>query len=393
MIRLSLLFLLLLGCERPGAHEHPDAEPAVAATTWTCPMHPTIQQASPGSCPICGMDLVPVSAEQKASGEVIVDGDRRQKVGIVLEAATVGPLSREIRAFGNVQIDQNGQMVVTTKVDGLVRDAAVVSVGQTVRAGQRLFSLWSPELQAAQAELVAARDTSAAPAARARLERWDVPAARIQALLEGGSPQDTVPVLASGSGVVLESMVVEGARVMAGEPLYRLARLDPIWVEAAIYAEDVPFVSVGATAELRLADQTGALSGVVSSMLPEVDPMTRARRVRISVDNPSSQNAAAQLLPGMAVDVLLQAPLGEVLSVPADAVIFTGTRRLVFVDLGEGRLAPREVQVGARAGDRYVVLSGLSAGEQVVREGTFLVAAESRIRSAAGVWGHDHAGQ
>ncbi len=385
----ALPLLLLLGCATPAGHEHgPDAAPQASAptTTWTCPMHPSIVQATPGSCPLCGMDLVPVTAQQQASGEVIVDGDRRQKVGIVTAAVTRGPLTRALTAPGTVVYDQNGQAILTTKVDGLVRDPVVLSPGQAVRQGQRLFDLWSPELQSAQAELLAARGSPAEEAARARLQRWDLPKAAIDALLAGGAVDEAPAFLASASGVVTESMVTEGARVMAGEPLYRLARLDPVWVEAAVYPDDVPYLKTGDTVTVRLADQPEAREGRVLLMLPEVDPMTRARKVRVQVDN-----ADGLLLPGMAVTVTRELTLGEGLSVPADAVIFLGERRLVFVDLGEGRLSPRELTLGPRAGERYLVREGLSEGEQVVSEGTFLVAAESRIRSASQVWGHDHA--
>lgn len=388
LLCLPILGLLAAaGCQKP-AEAPPEPTAAAAATTWTCPMHPSIHQASPGSCPICGMDLVPVTAEQQASGEVIVDGLRRQKIGVVTAPVTRGPLVREVRALGTAVVDQSSQSVVTTKVDGFVHDPVVVAAGQTVRAGQRLFDLWSPELQAAQADLVAAAGGPGAAAAATRLRRWDVPASLIQSLQSGGAPRDQVPVLAERSGIVTQTSLVEGARVMAGEPLLTLVRLDRIWVDATIYAEDVPYVLPGMPVSVQLSDQPARVDGQVSVLLPEVDPMTRARKVRVTVDN-----ADGLLLPGAAVELSLQAPLGEALSVPADAVIFTGPRRMVFVDLGEGRLAPREVSLGARVGDRYEITSGLQAGDQVVSEGAFLVAAESRIRSAAGVWGHDHDGQ
>lgn len=379
------LLLLALGACAPStspapAHEHGAAAPA--ATVYACPMHPSVRQNTPGSCPICGMDLVPVTAEEQASGEVIVDPPRRQKVGIVTAPVTRGPLVRELSAFAEVVADQNGLHDVTTKVMGQIRAPAVRAMGERVRAGARLFDLWSPELQAAQAELVAARGTPAAEAAAARLRRWDVPASLIDELLAGGSPRETVPVLAPASGVVTMSAVVDGAPVGPEMPVLRLASLDPIWVEAKIPAEDLPFVRAGATASVLLADRGAPVEGTVAAILPEVDPMTRAAVARVVVPNPEGR-----LLPGMAAELRLAAPLGEGLSVPADAVIFTGPRRVVFVDRGEGRLAPREVELGARAGERYEVKGGLSEGEQVVSEGAFLVAAESRIRSASSIWG------
>lgn len=382
-----LLSLALLGaCASSQPAPAPPEAPAAQATAWTCPMHTSIRQTSPGQCPICGMELVPVTAEQQASGEVIVDEARRQRVGIVTTEVHKALLTRQVQAIAELRPDEARLHAVTLRVGGRIRAPAVTSAGQRVRAGQRLFDLESPEIQAAEADLLAAKGGPGEAAARARLRLWDVPEATLTRQLAADAPLPTVPVLAPASGVVQETSVVDGAELMPGDALYQLADLSHLWAEAWIEAADLPFVHEGDAVRIGLTDAGGEVAGTVLTLLPAVDPMTRARRVRVGLDN-----ADGALVPGMAAELRAQVSLGEALSVPLDAVIFAGARRLVFVDLGEGRLRPREVELGTRAGDRYEIRSGLQEGDRVVSQGTFLVAAESRIRSAATVWGGDDA--
>lgn len=272
-----------------------------------------------------------------------------------------------------------------------IRDLRVDQTGQQVRKGQVLFTLYSPELYAAQQELLALRDRDPdlAAAARDRLRLWGLSAGQVADIETRGLPLEDVPMLAPASGWVLEKMAVAGMRAMAGERLYRIASLDPVWVEAEVYEDDLPWLSLGQTATVTLPHVPGgSFSGTVTFLHPVLDPVTRTRRARVELANPE-----LALLPDMVADVTLRSDQGEALQVPQEAVIFTGPRRIVFVDEGEDRLAPREVKLGRKGTSTYEVLSGLSAGDQVVASRNFLVAAESRIRSATGTWGssgHQH---
>ncbi|MCK6526477.1 efflux RND transporter periplasmic adaptor subunit [Myxococcota bacterium] len=387
------------GAGSPGApaasapgHAHAEGE----ISHYTCPMHPSVRQDGPGQCPLCGMDLVPVYEADVASGTVSIDAQRRQQIGVRTEAVGRREASIDVRAVGRIAYDRAGIVEISPKVGGWVRDLRVNEVGQAVSAGQVLFTLYSPEVYAAQRELSAAlasqraavgtsaegRVDALVEAARTRLRLWDLPASHVQALAEGGPPAEAIPVVAPAAGHVVELDVVEGAAVEPGARLYRIVRLDRIWVEADVYERDLPLVKVGQEATVTLPDLPGSrLTGQVGLVRPFLDPATRTARVRISLPNPG-----LELKPEMFVDVALRVPRGERLVVPDSAVVYAGPRRLVFLDLGDGRLQPREVEVGPKVGDAYEVLSGLEEGDVVVTSANFLVAAESRLRSAVEAW-------
>jgi Cu(I)/Ag(I) efflux system membrane fusion protein len=187
---------------------------------------------------------------------------------------------------------------------------------------------------------------------------------------------------------VIEKNVVEGAAVQAGERLFRIAALDKVWVEAELFEADLPSVKLGQRVTVELSYLPGAsFAGKVGYVYPYLDPMARTGKVRIELPN-----AGRELKPDMYATVSFAVDLGPRLQIPLDAVVYTGTRRLVFVDLGEGRLRPQEVTLGARTDDRVEVLRGLAEGDTIVTSGNFLVAAESRIRSAAKLWSEERAG-
>ena len=202
------------------------------------------------------------------------------------------------------------------------------------------------------------------------------------ALEQRGTPFEALPVRAPASGVVVEKNAVEGASFEAGTRLFRIAPLDRVWVEAEIYASELPFVSVGTERDhQRAVPARPRARGAGRRLLPALASETRTARVRLELGN-----GDLALRPEMFVDVALRADLGEQLLVPASAVIVAGERRVVFVDLGEGRLEPRTVTVGLANADQVAVTSGLAPGERVVESGNFLIAAESRIQSALEQW-------
>ncbi len=375
-------------------HAHADGEIAF----YTCPMHPSVQQSGPGKCPICGMDLTPVTRGETEGGLVLIDPVRRQEIGVRTAPVARGPIRREIRAAGRVTWDERTLRDVTLKLQGWIRDLDVNATGQVVRKGQRMFTVYSPELYAAQQEYLLALRTREAggermdglvQAAEVRLRLWDLSAAQIRDLAQRGAPLEAVPFLAPAGGVVIQKDVVAGAAVMPGQRLYRIAALDRVWVEADVYEADLGDVRVGQPARVSLAHLDGAtFDGKVAYVYPELDATTRTARVRVELPNP-----AGTLKPAMYATVNLAVDHGERLRIPESAVLYTGERRLVFVDLGEGRLRPQEVRLGAKADGWYEVRDGLEEGQVIVTSGNFLVAAESRIRAAATYWSeNDHGG-
>jgi Cu(I)/Ag(I) efflux system membrane fusion protein len=281
--------------------------------------------------------------------------------------------------------DETKLVDVTMKVRGFVRELRADALGDRVAKGEPLFSVYSPELYAAQTEYLQAQRSANEPlrlAARARLRLWDIADRDIAALEERGTPLEALPVRSSASGVLVEKNVVDGAAFEPGMRLFRIAPLAQVWVEAEVYASDLPLVSVGQNATISAPYLPGrALEARVAYVLPSLASETRTARVRLEVGN-----GDLALRPEMFVDVALHADLGERVLVPVSAVIIAGERRVVFVDRGEGRLEPRTITTGAASEDKVEVLDGLEPGERVVASGNFLIAAESRIQSALEQW-------
>jgi Cu(I)/Ag(I) efflux system membrane fusion protein len=389
------------GAPAPGHAPAPDSGHASAHVAgdhapgdiayYTCSMHPSVRQAGPGQCPLCGMTLTPVTHEELASGVIHIDDARRRRIGLDTAPVTRAPLGRTIRALGRVTYDETALVDVVLRLDGYIQKLHVEATGQPVRLGQVLFTLYSPELYAAQQELLLAHQTASpavAAAARKRLALWGLTPAQIDRITASGQPMEDVPFLAPASGYVIEKDVVQGAAVAAGQRLFRIAPLRRVWVQADVYEQDLPYVQLGQKAEITFPYLPGKkYEHEVAYIYPALEGMTRTARIRIELPNDE-----LALKPDMYADVRLHIDAGERLQVPASAVIYTGPRRLVFVDLGDGRLEPREVTLGLQTEDAYEVQDGLSEGERVVTAGNFLIAAESRIRSAARWTGGSHAG-
>lgn len=380
------------GGEMPPGAEHPDDE----ISHWTCPMHSSVHEKGPGACPICGMDLVPVTKSELKTGDVRIDVQRRQEIGIRTGAVERGPLVVPVRAVGRVTVDERRLKDVSLKVRGWITKLHADALGDPVRAGEPLLELYSPELFSAQQEYLHARrsmeeSTSAdgsnrmealVRAARTRLRLWDISDAELDALDRRGEPSEALTIRAPISGFVIEKNVVEGAAVEPGARLFRIAPLDRVWVEAEVYENQMELLRPDQPVTISLpymADRR--LEGRVSFVYPMLEGETRTARVRIELPNPD-----LAIRPEMYANVEFQADLGERTLVPASAVLYAGPRRIVFVDMGDGRLRPREVRIGVGNGDVYEVLEGLEPGEQIVLSGNYLVASESRLKSALTQW-------
>jgi Cu(I)/Ag(I) efflux system membrane fusion protein len=340
-----------------------------------------------------GTPAIGASPAGDVPGAVRIDSARRQAIGVKTEAVRVRDLSTTIRAAGRVTYDETRRAEVSPKFSGWVRDIRVDYVGKPVRAGEVLFTAYSPELVSAQQEYLTALgigsdggaqsiDPEIAAAARARLLRWDVAPAQIEEIARAGKPFEALPILAPTTGVVLEKNIVQGSSFAAGQTLYKIAPIHPVWVIASVYPYELPWVRIGMTATILspfLSEKSRA--GTVSYIDPYLDPQARTAQVRVV-----APNARGDLKPDMFVDVLLSASMGQRVAIPESAVLFVGDKRIVFVDLGDGRFAPRAVTLGVKAGDSYEVVSGLRAGEIIVTSGNFLIASESRLKSSAQKW-------
>jgi membrane fusion protein, copper/silver efflux system len=316
--------------------------------------------------------------------------ERQQLIGVVFAKVERRPLSISLRASGRVQVDETQVADVVLKYDAYVEKLFVDETGQSVKAGQPLLVLYSPDLLATEQDyLVAIRSQRVAgveqlvSAAEERLRLWGLSDAQLAELRRRGKAESRVVIRSPASGAVLEKNVVAGTRAMAGNVLYRIGNLGRIWVVADLFESDAPYLRPGQPATMRLPWASGATwKGQVQFVYPTVDEKTRSVRARLAFPN-----AQLELKPGMFVDVDVQVPLGTRLAVPDDALLASGEHRYAFVKRGEGQLQATEVVVGALAGDYAEVLAGLREGDEVATQATFLLSSEAQLRSALPRWG------
>ena len=405
----------LLGRGAP-AHDAP-APSAEAKTRYTCPMHPTIVSDHPGDCPICGMALVKVGGASGAAGSpahahegaggagpveglanVQIDPQRQQLIGLRTVEASVGAVGASWRTVGKVAVDETNVHHVNIKVGGFVDTVYVDYVGKPVRLGERLFSIYSPDLLSVQQEYLLALRTRKALAeggvatgagndlvesARERLRLWDIPESEVKRLEETGKPTKNLTMYSPMTGVVTKKDIVMGHRLNEGDMPYEITDLSRVWVLADAYETDLARIQLGMTATLSLqAFPNKTFKGKVIFIDPILDAKTRTAKVRLEFPNPKGE-----LKPEMFGEVTLQTEKREGLRIPADAVIDSGTKKVVFVALDEGKFQPREIQVGSITGDDVEVVSGLQAGDKVVTRANFLVDSESRLRASLAAMG------
>jgi Cu(I)/Ag(I) efflux system membrane fusion protein len=392
-------------------------EPSPQAQTvgpeqWQCPMHPSIVEDRPGDCPVCGMKLVKVEGSTRVSiGEpdapsglsaVTIDVARQQLIGLKVAHAERGPVGGSWRTSGRVAVDETRVHHVNVKFSGFMEHVHANFTGRPVRKGEPLFSIYSPELLVAQQEYVLALDTretlakggaisgdgdALVAAARRKLELWDVPRSEVDRLERTRQPSRTITFFSPASGVLTKKDVVPGMRVSAGEMPFEIVDLSRVWVLADAYETDLRHVKLGMPASLTLkAFPDRAFTGRVAFVDPLLDPRTRTAKIRIEVPNPNGE-----LRPEMFGEVILQGKSRTGLRIPADAVIHSGTKSIVFVALGSGKFVPREVRLGEGNAERVEVVEGLEPGDGVVTRANFLVDSESRLRASLAVLARESA--
>lgn len=323
-------------------------------------------------------------------GTISLDSRRRQLIGVETAEAQMVEMVRTIRAVGRVAYDETRLADVSLKFEAWIGKLYVDYVGAPVKKGQALFTVYGPELLAVQQEYLELRRRAGGSgatrtlleAARKRLSLWDMTAGEIAALEKRGTPHDYVPIHAPRGGTVIMKNVVAGGAQPAGATLMRIADLSQVWIEAEIYEAELPLVRAGMKAEIRLPYlPEQQFKGLVDYVYPYLNGQSRTGRLRITLANPHGV-----LKPEMYAEVELKADLGQRLAVPEEAVIIAGETRVVFKDLGGGRLAPRLVQTGHRAGGQIEIRNGLKPNDRVVTSGNFLIASESRLKAGLAQW-------
>lgn len=366
---------------------------------WRAPMDPNYISQKPGKSPM-GMDLVPVyaDAEESTSAHTIrIDPVTIQNMGIRTTTVKRGPLVKTIRTVGRVDYDEPLVTFVDTKFSGWIEELNVDETGQHVDKGQQLFGVYSPELYAAQQEFLSAiqnlprlQASTYAPAreeaaklvdaAITKLKYFDVSNEQIEALRQTEKIEKSLAIHSPATGIVTEKMALEGMYVKPGMRLYTIADLSRVWVYVDVYEYQLPWIRIGQNATMTLPYVPGeGFSGKVVYIYPYLEPVTRVIKVRLEFENPE-----LQLKPGMYANIRLESEIKrDAILVPRESYIDSGTRQVAFVDLGDGKFAPRDIQVGVEAEDGMVeVLYGIDEGEVIVTSGQFMLDAESKLKEA-----------
>ena len=330
-------------------------------------------------------------------GPVQLSPERMQSIGVKVGEVEYKQLDDNIRATGTVVINERLVSYVQTRFAGYIRKVFANSTYQYVHKGQPLFTIYSPELVATQREYLLAEQnrkqlasssvdgvaTGAAAlsdAAERRLEQWDVPSIELDELKRSGKPVIDIAFDSPASGYITEYNALPNMYVEPSARLYTLADLSQVWVVAQVFQDDVGRIGPGDMAQVTVDAYPGRVfSGRIETILPQVDLATRTVPVRLTIDNSS-----LRLKPGMFVNVDLKTGLGRQLVVPASAVLQSGTRQLAFLYMGDGKIEPKEITVGAHAGDSVIVTKGLAAGQKIVTSANFLIDSESQLQTAAG---------
>lgn len=327
------------------------------------------------------MDYIPVCEDEggQVAGTVQISLDKVQRLGVRTEEVQERALSRTVRTFASLQYDEREQYVVAPKFGGWIEKLLVNATGDVVKRGQPLFEVYSPELNVLQQEYLLARGMGGPQGvADNRLRNLDYPEAEFEKLRRGEKPARVIAIPSPAAGTVVEKMAIEGMRFQAGDMLFRIVDTSSMWVMAEVYEQDLAFVKVGDMAQVTVnAWPNRPFPGKVTFIYPNVSKDSRTGRLRIEVANPDGLLRA-----DMAATVEIANPLPPAIAAPDSAIIDSGKRQVVLVELGEGRYEPRPVKLGARLPGYVQVLEGLKAGEKVVTSATFLIDAESNLRAA-----------
>ncbi|HET9108466.1 MAG TPA: FixH family protein [Steroidobacteraceae bacterium] len=334
-------------------------------------------------------------SQESPLAPVPISSQQLQRIGVRIGKVRRKFVSDVIRTTGSVAVDERGLAYVQVRFAGYIQKVFVDSTYQYVRRGQPLFTIYSPELLSTEREYLLARESqrrlarspdpavardaaSLVDAAAERLALWGIPHREIARLRATGRVRQDLVIDSPVTGYVTQREALPNAYAEPGTRLYTVADLSTIWVFAHVFQNDLGRLKVGDRAHLTVDTYPGRrFTGRVDFIYPEIDPSTRTARVRLRFANPT-----LKLVPGMFVNVSLEAPMGERVVIPASGVLQTGTRQIVFVDRGDGYLEPRDVRLGAEVGDEYIVLEGLKPGERIVTSANFLIDSQSQLQAA-----------
>ena len=357
--------------------------------TWTCSMHPQIRQSEPGDCPICGMELIPLEGNASFDPTVLEMTPEAVKLANI-ETMIIGPTGKAEKSLtlsGKIQTDERRIASQVVHIPGRIEQLYVSFIGEQIRKGQKIASIYSPELILAQQELLQAlklktSNPALLEAARKKLEYWKISPEQIQHVEKSGEIQETFDVLADASGAVTSRKVAVGDHLLQGEILFEVVDLGRLWVLFDAYEADLAHVKVGDFVQFTTpAMPDRSFRTRINFIDPLIDPQTRVASLRGEISN-----RGGLFKPEMFVQGKLQSSVSgnEQLLVPRSAVLWTGKRSVVYVKVPNSSIPGfqyREVQLGERVGEDYLVEEGLRAGEEVVRYGSFAIDAAAQLNN------------
>ncbi len=354
-------------------------------------MHPQIRMEEPGDCPLCGMDLIPLQTTGTGDASIAPDAIQLSAEATALANVQTTVVSRqnpvkEVQLYGTIQVDERLSQSQTSHVSGRIEKLFITFTGESVRRGQPIASIYSPELLSAQQELIEAvkmQDLQPAllQAVREKLRLWKLTDAQIARIEQSGEVSPLIDVVATTSGIVISKNVNQGDYVNTGTVLFDVANLSQVWAVFDAYESDLPFLKVGDRLEYTLQSLPGKIfSGRISFINPILDPSTRTAKVRVETANPRME-----LKPEMYANALIDAPLKQYnneVVIPKSAILWTGKRSIVYVKQPDTEIPAfmlREVELGPSLGDAYVVLSGINDGDEIVTNGAFTIDASAQL--------------
>jgi len=376
--------------EKAAQEEHNHSAEESKAEVWTCSMHPQIRMDKPGKCPICAMDLILLSQ----GGETTATVDQ-MAVHLTKEAAQLANVSttivskqspvKELRLYGKVQADERLRQNQVSHISGRIEKLLVNFTGEPIQKGQKLAVVYSPDLVTAQQELIEAAKTKQLQpaiyeASKDRLRQWKLTETQISDIERSGNVQPNVDIVSTTSGIVTARRVNSGDYVGQGSVLYEISDLSRVWVLFDAYESDLPFLQQGDKIDFTIQALPGSsFSGTIRFIDPVIDPTNRVAKVRVEISNPG-----AKLKPEMFATGIVKSDLKDFsgkLVIPRSAVLWTGKRSIVYVKQpgDEPVFKIREIELGPQLGNSYVVIEGLTDGEEIVTEGAFSVDAAAQL--------------
>jgi Cu(I)/Ag(I) efflux system membrane fusion protein len=368
--------------------KHDHSAEATKSTIWTCAMHPQIRMHEPGKCPICGMDLIPLSqgGVTADSGAIQMTKEAAQLANVLTSVVSKQNSVKDIRLYGKVQADERLLQSQVSYLPGRIEKLFVNFTGEVVRKGQTLALIYSPELVTAQQELLETVTTKSSQpvlyeAAKDKLRQWKLSENQIAAIESSGKVKTDFEVFANTSGIVSARRVNNGDYISPGSVLFDVADLSHVWIMFDAYESDLPYLSQGQKVSFTIQALPGAnYSGNISFIDPVLDPVTRVARVRVEISN-----QGGKLKPEMFATGIVNANLNQYkgkLVIPRSAVLWTGKRSIVYVKQAgsdEPIFKIREIELGPMLGNSYVVENGLMDGEEIVTQGAFSVDASAQL--------------